>query len=55
MMAAFAQSPIAFNASATLVGSLSKAPDVKTRDSIGLAVYEVNRWNYRCPRKLMRA
>src|SRR5690606_38149294 len=42
MMAAFAQSPIAFNAWATLLGSLSKALDVKTRDSIGLAVSEVN-------------
>ncbi|MGO7335615.1 carboxymuconolactone decarboxylase family protein [Rhizobium leguminosarum] len=46
MMAAFAQSPIAFNAWATLVGSLSKALDVKTRDSIGLAVSEVNGCNY---------
>src|SRR6201988_1899109 len=46
MMAIFAQSPIAFNAWATLLGSLSKALDVKTRDSIGLAVSEVNRCNY---------
>ena len=46
MMASFAQSPIAFNAWATLLGSLSKALDVKTRDSIGLAVSEVNRCNY---------
>jgi uncharacterized peroxidase-related enzyme len=46
MMAAFAQSPIAFNAWATLFGSLSKALDVKTRDSIGLAVSEVNGCNY---------
>src|ERR1700754_3181298 len=46
MMAAFAQSPIAFNAWATLLGSLSKALDVKTRDSIGLAVSEVNGCNY---------
>src|SRR5262245_27528834 len=46
MMATFAQSPIAFNAWATLVGSLSKALDVKTRDSIGLAVSEVNGCNY---------
>jgi uncharacterized peroxidase-related enzyme len=46
MMAAFAQSPIAFNSWATLFGSLSKALDVKTRDSIGLAVSEVNGCNY---------
>src|SRR5262245_63356974 len=46
MMAAFAQSPIAFNAWATLLGSLSKALDVKTRDSIGLAVSVVNGCNY---------
>ena len=46
MMAAFAQSPIAFNSWATLLGSLSKALDVKTRDSIGLAVSEVNGCNY---------
>jgi uncharacterized peroxidase-related enzyme len=46
MMAAFAQSPIAFNAWATLLGSLSKALDVKTRDSIGLTVSEVNGCNY---------
>ncbi|MEB6588001.1 MULTISPECIES: peroxidase-related enzyme [Pseudomonas] len=46
MMASFAQSPIAFNAWATLLGSLSKALDVKTRDSIGLAVSEVNGCNY---------
>jgi uncharacterized peroxidase-related enzyme len=46
MMAAFAQSPIAFNAWASLLGSLSKALDVKTRDSIGLAVSEVNGCNY---------
>jgi uncharacterized peroxidase-related enzyme len=46
MMAAFANSPIAFNAWATLLGSLSKALDVKTRDSIGLAVSEVNGCNY---------
>ena len=42
----FAQSPIAFNAWAALLGSLSKALDVKTRDSIGLAVSEVNGCNY---------
>ena len=46
MMAAFAQSPIAFNSWTALVGSLSKALDVKTRDSIGLAVSEVNGCNY---------
>jgi uncharacterized peroxidase-related enzyme len=46
MMATFAQSPIAFNAWANLLGSLSKALDVKTRDSIGLAVSEVNGCNY---------
>ncbi|BDC45173.1 carboxymuconolactone decarboxylase family protein [Paraburkholderia terrae] len=46
MMATFAQSPIAFNAWATLLGSLSKTLDVKTRDSIGLAVSEVNACNY---------
>src|ERR1700756_3274580 len=46
MLAAFAQSPIAFNAWAALFGSLSNALDVKTRDSIGLAVSEVNGCNY---------
>jgi AhpD family alkylhydroperoxidase len=46
MLATFAQSPIAFNAWATLRGSLSKVLDVKTRDSIGLAVSEVNGCNY---------
>jgi uncharacterized peroxidase-related enzyme len=46
MMAIFAQSPIAFNAWATLLGALSKALDVKTRDSIGLAVSEVNGCDY---------
>lgn len=46
MMTTFAQSPIAFNAWANLLGSLSKALDVKTRDSIGLAVSEVNSCNY---------
>ncbi len=46
MMATFAASPIAFNAWATFFGSLSKALDVKTRDSIGLAVSEVNGCNY---------
>src|SRR5262245_16644472 len=42
MMATFAQSPIAFNAWAALLGAMSKTLDVKTRDSIGLAVSEVN-------------
>jgi uncharacterized peroxidase-related enzyme len=46
MLATFAQSPIAFNAWAALLGSLSKALDVKTRDSIGLAVSEVNGCDY---------
>jgi uncharacterized peroxidase-related enzyme len=46
MMATFAQSHVAFNAWAGLLGSLSKALDVKTRDSIGLAVSEVNGCNY---------
>src|ERR1700740_2560581 len=46
MMTVLAQSPIAFNAWAALLGSLSKALDVKTRDSIGLAVSEVNGCNY---------
>ena len=46
MMATFAHSPIAFNAWAALLGSLSKTLDVKTRDSIGLAVSEVNGCNY---------
>src|ERR1700754_1698697 len=46
MMAAFAQSPIAFNAWAALLASLSKTLDVRTRDSIGLAVSEVNGCNY---------
>ena len=46
MMATFAHSPIAFNAWATLLGSLSKTLDVKTRDSIGLSVSEVNGCNY---------
>ena len=46
MMATFAASPIAFNAWAALFGGMSKALDVKTRDSIGLAVSEVNSCNY---------
>lgn len=46
MMATFAASPIAFNAWAALIGSMSKTLDLKTRDSIGLAVSEVNGCNY---------
>lgn len=46
MMAAFAQSPIAFNAWASLRSSLSKVLDLKTRESIALAVSEVNGCNY---------
>ena len=46
MMATFSQSPIAFNAWATLRGSLSKPIDLKTRESISLAVSEVNGCNY---------
>jgi uncharacterized peroxidase-related enzyme len=46
MLAIFALSPIAFNSWAALRGSLSKALDVKTRESIGLAVSEVNDCNY---------
>jgi uncharacterized peroxidase-related enzyme len=46
MMTTFAASPIAFNAWATLRGSLSKALDLKTRESISLAVSEVNGCNY---------
>ena len=46
MMATFATSPIAFNAWAALFSLMSKALDVKTRDSIGLAVSEVNGCNY---------
>ena len=46
MMATFAASPIAFNAWNTLRGSLSKSLDLKTRESIGLAVSEVNGCNY---------
>jgi uncharacterized peroxidase-related enzyme len=46
MLATFALSPIAFNAWATLRSSLSKALDVKTRESIALAVSEVNGCNY---------
>jgi uncharacterized peroxidase-related enzyme len=46
MMASFAASPTAFNAWASLLGSLSKSLDVKTRDAIGLAVSEVNGCDY---------
>lgn len=46
MMSAFATSPIAFNGWAGFFGAMSKALDVKTRDSIGLAVSEVNGCNY---------
>jgi uncharacterized peroxidase-related enzyme len=46
MLATFALSPIAFNSWAALRGSLNKALDLKTRDSIGLAVSEVNGCNY---------
>src|SRR5438045_9357887 len=46
MLATFAQSPLPFNAWAALLGSLSKALDVKTGDSIGLAVSGVNGGRY---------
>ncbi len=48
MLATFALSPIAFNSWNTLRGSMSKMLDVKvkTRDSIALAVGEVNGCNY---------
>ena len=46
MLATFALSPIAFNAWANLRTSLSKAFDLKTRESISLAVSEVNACNY---------
>jgi alkylhydroperoxidase family enzyme len=45
-MATFAQNPIPFNAWAALLGSLSKPLDLKTRDSIGLAMSKVNGCNY---------
>src|SRR5437660_9590490 len=48
MMATFAQSPIAFNSWAALLGSLSKALDMKTRDSIDLAVSEGRRGTMGC-------
>jgi uncharacterized peroxidase-related enzyme len=46
MLATFALSPIAFNSWAALRSSLSKALDLKTRESISLAVSEVNGCNY---------
>src|SRR5882757_2173127 len=46
MLATFALSPIAFNSWATLRGSLSKALDLKTRESISLTVSEVNSCDY---------
>jgi uncharacterized peroxidase-related enzyme len=46
MLATFAQSPIAFNAWATLRSSLNKALDMKTREAISLTVSEVNGCNY---------
>ena len=46
MLASFALSPIAFNAWASLRGSLSKSVDLKTRESISLVVSEVNGCNY---------
>ena len=46
MLATFAKSPIAFNAWATLRGSLNRALDLKTRELISLAVSEVNGCNY---------
>jgi len=46
MLATFALSPIAFNSWAALRSSLSKALDVKTRESIALAVSEANGCNY---------
>src|ERR1700749_765783 len=46
MLATFALSPAAFNSWATLRGSLSKTLDLKTRESISLAVSEVNGCNY---------
>jgi uncharacterized peroxidase-related enzyme len=46
MLATFALSPIAFNAWAAFRGALNKALDLKTRDSIGLAVSEANGCNY---------
>jgi uncharacterized peroxidase-related enzyme len=45
-MATFAPGPIAFNSWAALLGALNKALEVKTRDSIGLAVSEVNCCDY---------
>jgi uncharacterized peroxidase-related enzyme len=45
MMATFTQSPIAFHSWAAPRGASSKALDVKTRASIGLAVSEANGCN----------
>jgi uncharacterized peroxidase-related enzyme len=46
MLAVFAQSPIAFQSWATFRNSLSKVLDLKTRESIALAVSEVNGCHY---------
>lgn len=46
MLATFARSPIAFNAWATMRGSLNRVLDLKTRELISLAVSEVNGCNY---------
>lgn len=46
MLATFSQSPIAFNAWATMRTSLNRALDLKTREIIGLAISEVNGCNY---------
>jgi uncharacterized peroxidase-related enzyme len=46
MMTAFAHSPIAFNAWATLRSSLNKALDLRTREAIALAVSQVNGCDY---------
>lgn len=46
MMVTLAQSPITFNVRARMFGSLSETLDVKTQDSIGLAVSEANGCNY---------
>lgn len=46
MLATFALSPIAFNAWASLRRALSRSLDLKTRESISLAVSDVNGCNY---------
>jgi uncharacterized peroxidase-related enzyme len=46
MLATFAKSPLAFNAWASLRGSLNKVLDLKTRETISLAVSEMNGCNY---------